>query len=133
MSVHNDVIDTDHRHLICLINSVELALHNNSSAQLENILAQLGDYTDYHFRREQQIQQAIGYPALEEHLNAHTGLLKRFNELRRSVSNLLSPNLDATLRDEVVVLLRDWLMGHILKEDMAMRPFLSERPRDFGR
>lgn len=133
MSVHNDVIDTDHRHLICLINSVELALHNNSSAQLENILAQLGDYTDYHFRREEQIQQAIGYPALEEHLNAHTGLLKRFNELRRSVSNLLSPNLDATLRDEVVVLLRDWLMGHILKEDMAMRPFLSERPRDFGR
>jgi hemerythrin len=131
MSVHNELIDRDHQHLICLINSVELALHSNSSAQLESVVTQLGDYTDYHFRREERIQRAIAYPDSEAHLQAHTKLIERFNELRRQLSNLLSPNVDPALRDEVIGLLRDWLIQHLLKEDMAMKPFLAKHPVDF--
>jgi len=133
MCVHNDLIDADHRHLICLINCVELALRNNSSAQLENVIAQLGDYTDYHFRREEQIQQTIGYPGLQEHRQAHTRLIARFKDLRQQVLNLVSPNPDAALKEEVIDLLRHWLIDHVLKEDLEMKPFLSKHPPDLSK
>ena len=112
---------------------VKLGSRNNSSTELENIFAQLGDYTVYHFRREEQLQEAIDYPGRGAHAEAHAKLVTRFNELRQSVLNLVSPNPDAALTDEVIALLREWLLDHVLKMDVAMRPFLSQHPSNGGR
>ena len=57
----------------------------------------------------------------------------KFNDLRQHVLNLVSPNPDATLKEEVIALLRHWLIDHVLKEDMSMKPFLSKHSPDFGK
>jgi len=49
------------------------------------------------------------------------------------VLNLVSPNPDAALKEEVIDLLRHWLIDHVLKEDLEMKPFLSKHPPDLSK
>ena len=58
ISVGNDAIDQDHKYLICLINSVELALsHEDTVKHLPIFIGQLVEYTKEHFIREEEIQK----------------------------------------------------------------------------
>ena len=40
--------------------------------------------------------------------------------------------LERVDRDEVVVLLRDWILGHVLKTDMKMKRHLAQYPNNFA-
>jgi len=43
----------------------------------------------------------------------------------------VSPPLERVNRDEVVELLRSWILGHVLKTDMKMKRHLAQYPNNF--
>lgn len=109
ISVGNEQVDDDHKHLISLINTLFDAISAGQSNQvLGEILDQLLGYTESHFLREEVLMQKIGYDGYEEHKAAHDELMNRVRELQAQYAAglVVSPM-------NVFGFLGDWLFKHI--------------------
>ena len=129
MSVGDARVDDDHKHLIKLINAFEaIAEAGAEPAKVEAVFKGLKAYTEEHFSREERLQLAARYPYYESHLKAHRGLIRQLEELRSEWQALAAgPGRDQALKD-LAAFLRDWLVAHILKEDLRLKPYLAKLP-----
>ena len=113
-----DVIDQQHQQLVAILN--RLARHTVSGEldkkQLWQLLEELVDYTDYHFRTEEEIwhQQFTGHPLLASHEIAHQGFFKKIQSIRDS-----GEDIDDFIND-LFGFLTKWLAFHILESDRRM-------------
>ena len=90
MSVGNSIIDDQHRYLICLMNTIEIALRDNKNKDiLKTAIDQLFEYTEYHFIQEERIQQKIKFPKAAEHKQEHQRILKDLNSIKQQIDKLL--------------------------------------------
>ncbi len=126
MSVGNDLIDGDHRYLICMINTVELAMVSKEPNNiLMVVLDQLYYYTQMHFNREEELQEKINYSHYFNHKKSHKDLVVQLNEIKNKISEL---RVDSDhYNDKVsnlVIFLRNWLLDHVIKEDLLMKPYI---------
>lgn len=129
MSVGNALIDADHRYLMCLVNTVELALRSSAERDLLSVaLDQLHQYTHDHFEREQRLQLAVRYTHYDQHCQSHRSLMSRLGEIRAHVESAAAGEVPADELARLTDLLRRWLLDHVLKEDMLMKPILSQYP-----
>lgn len=117
MLVGVDAIDNDHQRLIELLNKVSVSQIDD--IDVDNVIANLIDYTLYHFKREEALMQACDYPDLENHRKIHATLIQQVQQL--SDKWHAEPRL-ITL-DELRVFLRNWLYNHILKVDTTIAPY----------
>jgi hemerythrin len=101
MSVANTVIDEDHRYLMCLANTMELALRTKDNRDiLELAVDQLLDYTEYHFAREEALQYKIQYPKFDEHRAEHLSIIGKVRTLREQLNKAIaSGRLDEVSSD----------------------------------
>lgn len=120
-SVGNDRIDNDHKHLIELINLAERALESKKLNLLSNHLAQLDHYADIHFKSEERIARAVHFPHCEHMHQSHEELTRTLRACKLSVDGA---TWSEQLADEVLKLLRVWLIDHVIKEDLHMKPYL---------
>jgi len=91
MSVGNTLIDDEHRYLICLINTIELATRTDDAHDiLATTLDQLVEYTQIHFDTEEQIQAKIKYPGLEEHKKEHKKIMLDLHDVKKKLDKILS-------------------------------------------
>jgi hemerythrin-like metal-binding protein len=141
MGVGNDTIDADHRHLFLLVNSIERALMPGEGAEaLPDLVQQLEDSTRAHFAREEAVQQKIHYPQRAGHQLAHQEILAQIGQIAQDVRQYHRHATAGTLADgerelvaqEVMNLLRTWVLDHVLNEDARMRPYLRKLPADFA-
>jgi hemerythrin len=127
MSVGNDLIDQDHRYLLCLFNSIELILSDKGLQEhLPFYLDQLLDYTKFHFDREEKIQLKSGYSGYFEHKMKHQQILQGLEELK-AVLKKGKPDL----KQDVLALIREWIVDHLVKVDKELTPHLSKLPRNY--
>lgn len=132
MSVSNALIDTDHRYLLCLINTVELAVRTRQPAEiLHTVVGQLREYTTQHFDREERIMLAVRYSRFDHHRGQHLALIRELDEAARPVLEASDGEDRSAASDGLTGLLRHWLVDHILKEDMHLKPILSQYPATF--
>ncbi|MFH1872866.1 MAG: hemerythrin family protein [Pseudomonadota bacterium] len=139
LSVGNAGVDTDHRYLLCLINTVELALRvEESSDALVPALKQLKLYTQEHFAREEKLMAALRYARIDQHRIAHGELIEQFDhavepvmKLRVEPSAAAAEAISDATREEIIAVLRHWLLDHIIKEDMLLKPLFAGIPRDY--
>jgi len=141
ISVGNDIIDQDHKYLICLINSVELALKQEDTLEyLPVYIRQLVAYTKEHFTREEGIQKKALYPLAREHKRAHAEILSKLGDLEKLVKayidkkqkDLLGLDEEAELNQKIMELARFWILEHLLKEDKRMEYYLRKLPRSLA-
>ncbi len=132
MSVGNDQVDRDHRYLLCLINTIELAL--DSGKHQDIVLAaldQLDFYTKDHFLREETLMLKINYPKYMDQKKEHKLLLAQLTKIRERVNiEQENPDMKSILPD-LIKLLRNWLLDHVLKDDMQIKPYFKKHPREF--
>lgn len=128
MSVGVPELDADHKELVRVINRLgECSEDAAQSRTIRQCLFALLRYAEYHFAREEKVLAACHYPEAREHKLEHRDFVDRVNRLHRRFDD--SPEAAAAVfNDELLAFLRDWLIHHILIEDMAYRAHAERNP-----
>jgi len=125
LSVGNNVIDADHRHLIDIINQVEKSLAAKDRSALTKDLESLTQYSLIHFEREEKIASAAGYTQLPALNHSHVLLLQRLEQMRAEF-DAVGVEWSADAAKHFTDFLRNWLIDHVIKEDLLMKPALQK-------
>lgn len=117
-------LDTEHKNLVGMLNS----LHDSMKAgkgreRLPQLLGEMMRYTATHFEHEEQLMAQYEYPGLGTHRQAHALLKDQIGQMQGRLDN---KSLNA---QEVLSLLKEWLVNHIGSEDLQYGPFLAEAIR----
>lgn len=127
LSVGIQVIDTDHRLLISLVNQLNEAVADEQGHDtVGSVLNALCDYTAYHFGREEMLMEACGYADLEAHKAVHAELRERVSEIR----NLYADNPGMVLGEDLMAFLNSWLQEHIRDRDRLYAPCMKGHEQD---
>lgn len=121
-SVGNDLIDSDHQYLLEIINRAEVCLKATNAGALTSVLDELATYGLSHFEREELVAKAVGYPKADQLHESHTALVAHLTKFREGVGS----SWTQAQRDGFIAFLRDWLIQHVIKEDMCMKPWLTK-------
>lgn len=129
LSVGNATLDSGNKSLIGMINSIEYAVETRDSAVLLRALKLFMDFVHEHFANEERFAQAMDFP-FDRHRLAHQHLQK---ELRRTGDELEARSgiWPEYVMEHYPQFLREWLIEHIAKEDMLMKPALQAYPYNF--
>lgn len=122
LSLDVPAIDNDHKRLFELLNRVRfLDLAGDEPEAIMEALSELLLYTQTHFRREERLMGLGGYPGLDVHRGYHRQFTEKVTEalaqFRANSTNFRARN--------IYELLANWLVDHVLGEDMKIRPFVA--------
>jgi len=115
-SVGNELLDSQHRRLIELVDAL------GGDADLGEVLDGLRKYGSEHFRAEEALLETTNYPDLEKHRSYHDAFriwLDDVAEAHRSGGDL------APARGDIQSYLRVWLANHLLVYDKAFESYLK--------
>lgn len=128
MGVGIAAIDEQHKKLIDLINSVELAMKLGQGRKiLGDWLRALANYALFHFQAEEAYMLEVAYPQLEDHKGEHAGFVQKVLEF-----NDRFINHDALLTVEMMHYLKNWTVEHILDSDGKIGQFVAAPGGDAG-
>ena len=118
----NEMIDTQHKELIDKINALlkSCELDSGKVAAIQT-LGYLADYTEYHFKAEEKLQEEIGYPGYKEHKKKHDELRQVVEELHDMLEEEEGPT-DAFV-ESVQKNVVDWLYVHIKGFDRSVAEY----------
>jgi len=118
-SIGIEKIDQDHKVLVSLVNRSIVILNSGGqdNKEIQNILDELLDYTQYHFKREELLMKVCEYPGLIKHQQVHQLLIK---EVRRRIKE---HEIGVLTAKELQHFLADWLKNHILGMDKVIEPY----------
>ncbi len=120
MSVGVTVVDDDHKVLVDLINRVADSVRAGDEQDVVgSALNTLVAYTRYHFTREERLMEACGYPQVAAHRLLHEDLAGQVSRLHRRYLE----DSRSVIGAEFMAFLREWLIDHILVEDMDYRAY----------
>ena len=124
MSVGVKAIDNDHKHLILLIDSLSSAIELGEGEDvLEGLINQLADYADDHFKREEALMKSCNYHDVDNHGKLHSEFLEKIPAFKLKLLN--ADSIRVAL--EVNSFLYEWLLNHVLVDDMACFDTLIEQ------
>ena len=129
LSVSNAVLDSEHKELLGLINSIEYAINVKDSCVMLNAIKKFKRCLDSHFLNEMQFAREFGI-RFTDHSLAHQHMQK---ELQHTINQLegRAGTWPEYVVDHYSQFLRGWLVEHITQEDMLMKPLLQTRPYEF--
>jgi hemerythrin len=122
-SVANNAVDADHQTFFALAS--ELATAAPQPEQLADVLHRLEAYAQGHFAREEALMAAINYPALEEHVKSHRKFVDWLNAETARYRNAGTSH--AEIAREICAFVEEWLVRHIMNEDMRYRDYIMTR------
>jgi len=112
-------VDTQHQHLVDLINGLGRSLSDNEvdQLQLEQLFGELAEYAKFHFDEEEKLMRATGID--ERHIQKHEQAHRHF---LRDVGALIEAGAGTADKSGSGVLdfLVHWLGYHILGQDQDM-------------
>lgn len=118
ISVHNDKIDAQHKKLFEIAGRAYMMTERRSNKEeVIGVLRELLEYTKEHFKDEEEYMQSISYPRLEAHKAIHQEII---HDMVEAVTQ--APNLN-DLKDEIAKIAKNWLLVHIIQEDMQIEKF----------
>jgi diguanylate cyclase (GGDEF)-like protein/hemerythrin-like metal-binding protein len=116
------VIDGEHRQLIDHCNKLAQALQVGGEwSKTFDVLAEIYALTDAHFSSEEKILRQSGYHDVEKHARIHRAIL---TTARRLIDEFAA----GTAKPSVLVsfLIDDFIIGHMLEEDVKYFPHIVE-------
>ncbi len=116
-------IDKQHQHLAEIINELYNAFEMGlAESKVIEVLEDLEEYTKTHFALEEELFEKYNYPLAQEHKEEHERLVKHLTELKENYYK----NSSSLLSYEVMIMLKDWLLEHILVSDHKYKDFLCK-------
>lgn len=121
LSVGVTDIDEQHQRLFTIIDD----LSNAKTASLDrasilNTLWQLVDYSDYHFRTEDNYMIENNYPLFLSHRKEHLAFIKKMGDL----INVLEKE-ENSLTEDILEFLYNWWQTHISESDLRYARYIK--------
>lgn len=117
-SVRNEMVDEQHKELFRLAGEMEEIFDKPVSREhVKELLAEFFNYMKTHFADEEKYMQEIGYPELEHHKMLHKDIVQKMIDLIKSIKTTND------LKEKLYVVAKEWLLEHILYEDMKVAEF----------
>ena len=122
----NKMIDSQHKELIERINNLLIKAENKpDKVDSIKMLDHLAEYTEFHFKEEENLQKEIGYPGMAEHLKKHEELRQSVQELYDMLDEQEGPT-DAFV-EQVKKKVLEWLLSHIQGFDRSVAEYKYRR------
>ena len=118
-SVGVEILDRQHRHLLALCAEAARVVDSPGSGKLSDIMDQMRQYADQHFKTEERLLAEHSYPNLPEQEREHDDYRTKLTAL------LLTASAGALEQSAVYELLTQWWLDHILVSDMAYKECLG--------
>lgn len=121
MVIDHGPIDTDHRHLVDLVNQLHTATSQGRGQEVvAKLLEALIAYTAEHLRREEHLMASVDFPDLERHKSGHAKFIDDLRDLQKKYQAG-----SITVASQLSTVLRDWLSLHIRRNDKELRRFIQ--------
>jgi hemerythrin-like metal-binding protein len=131
--VGNSIIDTEHKLLLTIINALEMSLrHSDDKEPILFFMEQLHEFSVEHFRLEEAMQVKCQFPFRENNARGHQILEDQLTTIRDDVRRIcentpLSDEDKKLLHRHISYIAKDWLVTHLLKEDIKMKGFMGDK------
>lgn len=123
MVIDHGPIDTDHRHLVDLVNQLHTATSQGRGQEVvAKILESLIAYTAEHLQREEHLMASVDFRDLERHKSGHAKFVDDLRDLQKKYQNG-----SITVASQLSTVLRDWLSLHIRRNDKELRRFIQKK------
>ncbi|RDU70736.1 hemerythrin-like metal-binding domain-containing protein [Helicobacter aurati] len=87
-------------------------------AEIKKMLAALFEYMKTHFRDEETYMENMQYPYLDSHREHHRNIILDMTHLIK--------NMKYDFKQQLVIIMEQWLLKHILQEDMQIGEYQQE-------
>ena len=124
LSVGVRELDQQHQQMIKLLNRLISAQGTigTHSETISDVLMEMTRYAQTHFKTEERLMKAYGYPGLEKQKIKH----RVFRKKTVDFSTATTFGVDF-IPEALLEYLGDWLTHHILEDDMAYRLFFKDK------
>ena len=123
-SVGNYILDAQHKDIINTCNELYLCIQDKSlesNSNFHEILNKISIYARKHFEFEENILYQCDFPDLEEHKDQHHQFDLTFTNI------LVDASAGKLEKIKTYELLYDWILNHILIQDMKYKKYLKGR------
>jgi len=122
-SVNIRAIDQQHKRLISIINELNNAMKQGKSRDVMNkIISELVNYTNTHFKFEEDYFAKYGYPHAALHKKQHAEFVAKISDFKEK---FLNNNMGLSI--EVMNFLKHWLVDHIMGTDKKYVRFFNDK------
>jgi len=122
-SVGVALLDEQHRKLIDMLNKmIKAPAATTRSETVADVLADMTNYAEEHFKSEEKLMLEHDYPHLDAHIQQHRGFQEKAARLC-----FATVKGQTSVPHELLEYLQQWLIHHILQTDMAFRPFFEQK------
>ena len=116
-------IDNQHKKLIEIINKLFDSFSEGKAEDIiPEIIKELTEYTQYHFKTEEELFEKYNYPEKESHTGRHNEFINNVKDWKEKLNNN-----NKELPYELMEYLKKWMLQHILKEDKDYGKFFKEK------
>ena len=122
-------IDDQHKGLVATMNSLLHALQTGGHrTEAQGTLSHLLEYTVEHFASEEELQRKINYPDYARHKKIHDDFKETAVALAGQAEKELKEKgkLSIALIAKVHDGIGDWVVSHILGEDLKLVPYIQK-------
>jgi len=125
-NIQVEEIDQQHQRLVDLMNRL-IAIQDEKASDddIADILGAMTNYLGYHFDTEEQMMLDHGYPELESHREEHQTFV---TQTAYFIATYREGG--ASLKSDILLFLKEWLVEHIVKSDGAFGHFLRNTNAD---
>ncbi len=117
------VLDEHHQMLFNYINELYRAMKERKADKvMAEITEKLVEYTKYHFGYEEKLFDKYGYPETDSHKKAHRKFVETISKFDHDLKSG-----KATVSNEIIRFLKEWLIEHIMKVDTRYSEFLHDK------
>jgi hemerythrin len=123
-----EVIDTQHQHLLEMVNDSYKKIREATTPEtFQRLAKELLNYAIYHFQTEESLMQESGYlnertDEAELHINDH----RKFSEKITALRGVISANDEAEIIS-LLEFLQDWIQRHTLEMDVKLGNYISQK------
>ena len=122
-SVFVESIDNQHKKMMSMINDLHAAMmEGEPTPKIADVLKQLNNYTEGHFKYEEEIFDRHNYPQSADHKKQHSDLVDRVNLFHDQLVNH-----QEKVGEDLLNFLLFWLGNHIKKVDRQYTAFMLEK------
>jgi len=123
-SVKVETLDEQHKTFFSLINKLEdITNHSDYLDDLPLVLNEIVEYTNLHFKTEEELLSKLDYPKLKDHQDKHRAIKKDIYIKCKQVIEKEPTALDLIWLHNYM---SDWLKNHILEEDAQYADYISQ-------